>query len=73
MENKDKKKKKTDPGCLYLVAVVVMATIIGGILDMVQSAAARHKVPPKQEIPTDSIAAQSAQNQSVLQLKQKTK
>lgn len=72
MENKDKKKKKTDPGCLYLVAMVVMATIIGGILDMVQSAAARHKVPQKQEIPKDSIA-QSAQNQSVLQLKQRTK
>ena len=72
MENKDKKKQKTDPGCLYIVAAVVMAAIIGGVLDMVQGTAARYRASQKQELSEDSIA-QSAQKQSVLLLKQRTK
>ncbi len=72
MENKDKKKKKTDPGCLYIVAAVVMAAIIGGVLDMIQGTAARYRASQKQELSKDSIA-RSVQKQSVLQLKQKTK
>ena len=54
MDAENIKNKKIDQGCLYIVAVMMISLIIGGILDKVHSIAVNYQKVHKQEQPKDS-------------------